>query len=120
MNRNLYCTFTALTMCSGLLFSASGAGKELATHTVASTAHTKRAAASELAWMPVYYGYCEAAYQNGRWKLNGECVSHTYNGFCDIKPSSDCPTGKRVRNLSSTSCGGLGSAEIDLARTCHF
>jgi hypothetical protein len=65
-------------------------------------------------------GYCDAVYSNGKWLTNGECVSHNLFGFCDIQPSVACPNGAPVKRLSSTSCGGLGSAEIDVARTCSF
>jgi len=65
-------------------------------------------------------GYCDAEYSNGRWLTNGACVSHNLFGFCDIQPSAACPNGALVKRLSSTSCGGLGSAEIDVARTCSF
>jgi len=68
----------------------------------------------------IYYGYCEASDSTGRWQTNGQCVSHNLVGFCYIKASTDCPNGRRVHELSSVSCGGLGSAEVDLARSCSF
>src|SRR5262249_59040445 len=68
----------------------------------------------------LYSGYCEATDTSGSWLTNGECVSHNLVGFCYIQGSTNCPNGRRVRQLSATSCGGLGSAFIDLARPCSF
>jgi uncharacterized membrane protein len=61
-------------------------------------------------------GECEAD-SNGR--LTGNCVGHQLY-FCDIQPSRDCPRGRRARRPSETTCGGLGTDRIDLARRCSF
>jgi hypothetical protein len=67
----------------------------------------------------VYQGYCEASFVNGQWKTDGLCVSHKFS-FCYIQPAKGCPVGKRIIHLTTTSCGGFGSDEIDLARSCSF
>ena len=120
MNRNLHCAFTALTLWSGLLFAGGVAGKELPTNwqPLASTAHTQQEAASKLAWMPVYYGYCEAVYSRGGWKLNGNCLSRA-GGTCHIGRSGNCPAGAGVKHLSHVYCNGYDLG-IDLGRACHF
>lgn len=66
-----------------------------------------------------HYGYCEATYTKGQWLTDGLCTSHNFS-FCDIQPSSACPNGATVKQLTSDSCGGFGSDEVDLARTCSF
>jgi probable HAF family extracellular repeat protein len=82
--------------------------------------HRHRADAPAWTPPPTYYGYCQATDTSGRWLTNGECVSHNILGFCYIRPSGNCPNGQKVLQLSSISCGGLGSAEIDVSRTCSF
>ena len=84
--------------------------------------HRHRSESAAPAWTPppTYYGYCQATDFSGRWQTNGDCVSHNLLGFCYIQGSADCPNGRRVRQLSSISCGGLGSAEIDFSRSCSF
>jgi hypothetical protein len=67
----------------------------------------------------VYKGYCEANFVHGQWKTDGLCTSHRFNS-CYIQPSKGCPVGKRIIHRTSTSCGGFGSDEVDLARPCSF
>jgi hypothetical protein len=73
-------------------------------------------------WPHPYSGYCQADDTRcGQWLTNGECVSHQpYTGFCYIHPSNNCPNGAPVNQLGTTSCGGLGSAEVDVSRPCSF
>jgi len=70
-------------------------------------------------WHHHYSGYCEINDYTGKLLTDGLCVSHRYN-FCYIQPSANCATGKQAIKPSDDSCGGLGTARIDLARTCSF
>ena len=89
-----------------------------------STEHTGAPLVDSLFCFPGHcrhYGYCEVRWVNGQSLTDGLCTSHTqFGGFCDIQPSSNCPNGKPPLKFSDTSCGGLGSDTIDLARTCSF
>jgi probable HAF family extracellular repeat protein len=68
-------------------------------------------------WHGGHSGYCE---YDSTGTLTALCVSHQFNGWCYIKPSTNCPQGQSVISPSLTSCGGFGTDRIDLARTCSF
>ena len=67
-----------------------------------------------------HYGYCEVQWVNGQWQTDGRCTSHNQVGFCDVQTSSNCPNGKPPLRFSLTTCGGLASDTVDLARSCSF
>src|SRR5262249_7218506 len=77
--------------------------------------HRHRSESAAPAWTPppTYYGDCQVSDFTGRWQSTGECVSHNILGFCVLGGSADCPSGKRARMVSFTSCGGLGTQDID-------
>jgi hypothetical protein len=68
-----------------------------------------------------HYGYCEVSDIRGYYELTGLCVSHSFIG-CDIQPANPATCGAAFppTRVGLTTCGGLGSDQVDLARPCSF
>jgi len=111
-------TYMATLTLSGLLLSGGVTGKELPTNGH-STPHREQSATSTLAWMPVYYGYCEATGTGGDWDLTGYCISRGTYGYCHIGRSANCPAGTTATVHSLVTCEGYDKA-VDRAKPCHF
>jgi hypothetical protein len=71
-----------------------------------------------------HYGNCEVSDIRGYYELTGLCVSHLPYPpyFCDIQPANPATCGAAFppTQVRLTTCGGIGSDQVDLARPCSF
>jgi hypothetical protein len=70
---------------------------------------------------PPHHGYCQVDDSQGYYQLNGLCVSYLFQ-FCYIRPANPATCGAAFppTRVGITTCGGIGSTLVDLARPCSF